>query len=115
VAGPGGKRSGPARPFEAGPIRFRETFTVEPGRYRVRVTATDGVDTVASRPVSLFVQPAAASGASPSPPPAAAPAPPPRPEEGDPTPAILAAAVIGLGLVALLVLTARRRRGLHRR
>jgi SpoIID/LytB domain protein len=114
VAGPGGTRSGAARPFEAGPIRFRERFAAPPGRYRARVTATDGVDTVVSRPVSLFVQPAASPGASPSPP-AAAPAAAPRAEEGDPTPAIVAAAVIGLGLVALLVLTARHRRGLHRR
>jgi SpoIID/LytB domain protein len=115
LLGNGENPPGAPRPFEGGSIRFRETLGTEPGQYRVRVTATDGVDTVASRPVSIVVEPAASPEASPSPPPVAAP---PRADEEPPRnvpTAILAAVLIAVALAALLVLTARRRTGLHRR
>jgi SpoIID/LytB domain protein len=106
---------GPPRPFEEGSIRFRETLATEPGTARVLVTATDGVDTVASRPVSIAVEPAASPEASQSPPLVAAPPPADEEPQRNVGTAILAAVLIAIALAALLVLTARRRTGLHRR
>ncbi|HEX2026036.1 MAG TPA: SpoIID/LytB domain-containing protein [Actinomycetota bacterium] len=105
------------KPFEAGPIRFPETMPSTAGRYRVQVTASNGVDTVASRPVSIVVEPASSPEASPSESPSQVAAPPPGEAEPERTAtvALVAGALIGLAMVGLLVLTARRRKGLHRR
>ena len=111
-------RSTPWRPQLQGPVSVRVPVPPVPsGRYLVRLAAADGVDVVrtAATPVRVRGGPPA----SPSPSPTgresvASPAAPAAGERGlGPTLALLGASAILL--VTLLVLTMRRRKGLHRR
>jgi SpoIID/LytB domain protein len=109
-----GQTSGP-RPFEEGAIRFRDTFGTDlTGRYTAQIVATDGVDTVSTDPVPVVVEPARTSVSPPAEPPTvAAPAAPSENDGGIPVAAV-AAGVLALAVIVLLVLTAARRKGLHR-
>jgi SpoIID/LytB domain protein len=92
--------------------------TLPPDTYEVRLVATDGVDTVIAGAERVPL--VASTATSPQPPPSAVRPPESqaaRPDESnadaDP-PAWIAAGIAVLVVLALLVLTARRRRGLHR-
>jgi hypothetical protein len=116
LAGPKDVTLGP-RPHEEGRIRFRFALPdLPPGRYRVRVEASDGVDTVASEPRTISVSAAPTEAASPSAMPpdgAVATAPRDDSDERSPVVAVTAGAVLLVAMI-LLVLTAWRRRRLHR-
>jgi SpoIID/LytB domain protein len=89
------------------------------GRYEVRIAAGDGVDVVrtAGKPVRVRGGSALASpspSASPTGGPQADPA-PPAAEERNLGPTLVVLGVSAFVLLALLVLTMRRRKGLHRR
>jgi SpoIID/LytB domain protein len=101
-------------PHEEGDARVAATVPgLAPGRYEVRAAATDGVDTVLTdaRPVTIE------GAASPSPSPSPSPAPTRTATARAPSTVDPAGAAAG-GLVSLLaflaVLTAGRRKGLHR-
>jgi SpoIID/LytB domain protein len=110
------------RALEEGPARVRVVPPpLPPGDYEVRVVATDGVDTVIAgdRTVPLVASTAPSLPAtSPAAPPPESQAAPPRGRNADADPAIWIAAATALLVLlvalALLVLTGRRRRGLHR-
>jgi MYXO-CTERM domain-containing protein len=92
--------------------------TLPPDTYEVRLVATDGVDTVIAGGERVPL--VASTATSPQPPPSAVRQPESqaaRPDESnadaDP-PVWIAAGIAVLVVLALLVLTARRRRGLHR-
>ena len=103
----------PWTPFEEGSVRLRTTVPLSllPGTYEVRATASDGVDTVLTETRRVTVE-AAPTEVSPSPSPRSTEVAAPRDEGG-----IAVGLAVG-GLVLLLVLlgvlTARRRKGLHR-
>ena len=92
--------------------------SLTPGRYDVRAVASDGVDTVTTAALPVRLRPAA-QRAAPSPTTAAAqpasPATAERSPDADGFPLFpVAVALAVVGLLALLVLTGRRGKGLHR-
>jgi SpoIID/LytB domain protein len=111
--------STPWRPQLQGPVSVKVGLPSLPsGRYLVRAAGGDGVDVVRTAPTPIRVRGQAAV-ASPSPTatttgtPEAAPARPAAGRSLGPTLAVLGATA--LLLLALMVLTMRRRKGLHRR
>jgi hypothetical protein len=112
--------STPWQPQLSGPVSVKAVVPAVPsGRYLVRVAAGDGVDVVRTSATRVRVQGGSAL-ASPSPtssPTAGLEAGPASPTAGErslgPTMAVLGAST--LLLVGLVVLTMRRRKGLHRR
>jgi SpoIID/LytB domain protein/LPXTG-motif cell wall-anchored protein len=104
-----------SRPVEEGSSRLRVPApTLPSGVYEVRLTATDGVDTVVG--VNESVRLGAPSTAVPTPPTDVEAAERPEPPTGDADAgqAVWIGAALALALLALLLLTARRRKGLHR-
>jgi SpoIID/LytB domain protein len=105
-----------SRPLEEGSGRVRLTApALPPGTYAVELTVSNGVDSVTATNDQVVTTPTS-TPPSPSPPAptgteAARPA--PAPDRGGPGVWIAAGTVAAL-LVALLVLTALRRKGLHR-
>lgn len=107
------------RPYEEGPVTLRIPVPdLPPGPYDVRAVVGDGVDVVTTDPVSVTVGTAATTTAPPSPSPFPADTPvaaPPPSENGGAVPvAAIAAGIAAIAVIALLVLTVRRRKGLHR-
>jgi SpoIID/LytB domain protein len=108
-----------SRALEEGSARVRLIPpTLPPDTYEFRLVATDGVDTVIAGGESVPL--VASTATSPQPPPSAvrppgsqAARPDGRNADADP-PVWIAAGMAILVVLALLVLTARRRRGLHR-
>jgi SpoIID/LytB domain protein len=104
-----------AAPLEEGDVQLRSVLPeLAPGRYAVRAVASDGVDQVLTeaRPVRVV----AASPVSPSPTPTSPPAAAQPVQAEDDRGGLVWAAILAAGAVlVLLVLTAARRRGLHRR
>lgn len=113
LEGPATATVGPL-PFEEGRVRITAPVPDLPsGRYRLRASVTNGVDTIAAGHVSVGV----GAVEAPTPPegqPTSVAAPEPAPSGGVSTGALVAAGGVAVALIALLVLTARRRRGLHR-
>jgi SpoIID/LytB domain protein/MYXO-CTERM domain-containing protein len=105
-----------SRALEEGASRLRlPAPPLPPGVYEVRLTATDGVDTIIDVNESVRL-----AGEAPTQSPAEA-APPPVTEAAEPSggspdagPAVWIGGALALVLLVLLVLTARRRKGLHR-
>jgi SpoIID/LytB domain protein len=105
-----------SRALEEGPSRLRlPAPPLPPDVYEVRLTATDGVDTIIGVNESVHLTAAAGTQS-----PASAPEPETteaaEPAGGDPDlgPAVWIGGALALALLLLLVLTARRRKGLHR-
>ncbi|HEV8571820.1 MAG TPA: SpoIID/LytB domain-containing protein [Actinomycetota bacterium] len=111
--------STPWQPQLTGPVSVKQVVPAIPsGRYLVRAAAGDGVDVVRTTASPVRVRggssfPSLSPSASPTAGPEAGPAPPAAERNLGPTLAVLGASA--LLLVALLVLTIRRRKGLHRR
>lgn len=108
------------KPFREEAVVLRERLPEEPGRYRVRAAASDGVDTVTTRAVPIRVRGAPVPAPSPAlpragPSPTAAAAPVDRGNSFPWVPwALVLLAAMAVGAFAL-VLTFRHQRGLHRR
>jgi SpoIID/LytB domain protein len=109
-------RTGP-HALQDGPSRLDLLVPpLPPGRYRVHLVTSDGVDTVIAVNERVRV-----SGGGPPPTPTPTPTPSvaeearPAGEESEPAPAAwIAGGALGAFVVVLLLLTARRRKGLHR-
>jgi SpoIID/LytB domain protein len=118
LAGPGEAVTAGPRPAEEGTARLRLPLPDVPeGSYEIRLIATDGVDTVSTGGLALRVDTSGSPTPSPSPPGATSAAEAARTaedsDEASPV-ALVAAGAVVLTAMVLLVLTARRRRGLHR-
>jgi stage II sporulation protein D len=114
-------RATPWRPQLQGPVSLEVAVPAVPsGRYRVRAAADDGVDVVRTSGTPVRVRGGGASSPSPTPSPTGEATPEAAPAARDSQGAPLAPTLAVLGgtallLLTLLMLTLRRRKGLHRR
>jgi SpoIID/LytB domain protein len=116
LAGPGEAVTAGPRPVEEGTARLRLPLPEVPeGPYEIRVIATDGVDTVSTQGLALQIEAPGSPIPSPSPPGATSAAAAAGGDSDETGPvALVAIGAVVLTAIVLLVLTARRRRGLHR-
>jgi SpoIID/LytB domain protein len=115
LEGPATATVGPL-PFDEGRVRITAPVPeLVPGRYRLRASVTNGVDTIVAGQGSVRVSAAETPTPPANQPTASVAAPEPVPDGGGVSRVVLVAGgALALAVIAMVVLTARRRKGLHR-